>query len=290
MPKKRRLTDLYRRGKLVEFDDGQGEAIEVWLQKPNRLEMESIYRRSNAAKARFQLRAAEEDSDEFQAAMAAVLDIEDTELLMGLALAEDLGRIRARCEAQLESDPEGEWAKDDKLQSLYDSWQGDADNPGLKDAYALDPDGETPEGQEAKAVLEELTRFQTQLDELFTRERDALYRDWANSDREDLVKRAARTFVDNEANDSFLAEFQRQQIFYAVRDPEQRDKRYFATLEEVDLLDDLLTLQLQGYINEFMVDVSEGKDSAATTDSSLPSDQDEKVDPSQPSGHEESAA
>lgn len=290
MPKKRRLTDLYRRGKLVKFDDGEGDVVEVWLQKPNRIEMESIYRRSNAAKARFQLRASDEDSDEFQAAMAAVLDIEDAELLMGLALAEDLGRIRARCEAQLETDADGEWAKDDKLQSLYDSWQGDPDNPGLKEAYAMDPEGETPEGQEAKAVLDELTRFQTQLDELFTVERDALYRDWADADRNDLVRRAARTFVDNEANDSFLSEFQRQQIFYSVRDPEQRDKRYFATLEEVDLLDDRLTLQLQGFINEFMVDVSEGKDSAATTDSSPPSDQDEKVDHSQPSGLEESAA
>lgn len=290
MPKKRRLTDLYRRGKLVEFNDDEGDPIEVWLQKPNRIEMESIYRRANAAKSRFQIRSANEDSDEFQASMAAVLDIEDDELLMSLALAEELGRARARCEAQLETDPDGEWAKDDKIQSLYDSWQGDPENPGLKEAYAMDPEGETPEGAEAKEVLEELTRFQTQIDELFARERDALYRDWAGADRDELLRRAAKTFVDNEANDVFLAEFQRQQVFYAVRDPEQRDKRYFGSMEEVDLLDDFLMLQLQGHINEFMVDVSEGKGSAATTDSSPPSDQAEKVDPSQPSGQEESAA
>lgn len=289
MPKKRRLTDLYRRGKLVEFDDGEG-SLEVWLQKPNRVEMESIYRRANAAKARFLLNAEAEDSEEFQSAIATVMEVDDQELLMTLALVDEFGRAKAVVEAQLESDPEGEWAKDDKLQSLYDSWQGDEENLGLKAAYAMDPEGETPEGQDAKAVLDELTRFQKQVDEAFKVERERIVKDHEGLPRLDLVRKAARTVIDNEANEKFMAEFLRQQIFYAVREPETRDKRYFATLAEVDLLDDTVTLILQGHINDFMMDVSEGKDSAATTASSQPSESDEKVDPSQPSGLEESAA
>ena len=77
--KRRRLADLYVRGKEVELNDGSGEPVVVWLHKLNGVDRESCLRRANAAKARFMIEADHEDSETFQAMYAQVRDTPDRE-------------------------------------------------------------------------------------------------------------------------------------------------------------------------------------------------------------------
>lgn len=289
MPKKLRLTDLHRRGRELTVKAPEGE-IALWMQKPNGPEMESIYRRANAAKARFFTRAEDEDSDEFQEALSTTQSVDDTEILLGLAYSTDLNRIRARVEAQLETDPDGEWAKDDKLQSLYDAWRGDEENPGLHDTWALDPNAETPEGEEAARVLAELTRFDEAVTAAFEVERDEFFVVHAGDDLTEVRRLGAKVFVGNKAQEVFMREFEKQHIFYATRDFDERDKRYFATVPEIDLLSDEVKATLLECVTGFMLDVVEGKESDVTPDSSPPSEQPETEDASPPSGQQGAAA
>lgn len=287
MPRRRRLTDLYRVGRLIEFNDGlDPEPVSVWVQKPNEIEMSNIYRRAGAQKSRFMTRADDVDSDEYQDALGDLRELGDDDIILTLAMAAETGRARSRIESQLENDPEGEWAKDDYLQGLFDSWNGDAENPGLKDAYALDPEGDTPEGAEALKIMAELKRFQDQVNERFDVERERLLTEWQAMPKDQVEHLAVKHFVENDATEIFMQEFNRQAIFYAVRDPDERDKRYFGTRQEVDLLPDVVVTRLMIEVNEFIVSSSEGKGLPATTDGSPPSEPPETEDTSQDSGLE----
>lgn len=271
MPKRRRLTDIMKVGKTVLFEDPDGD-VEIWMQKPNKVEMDSIYRRANAEKARFLIRAKDHESDEWMEAYAAVLDMEDGDLTLNLAMAPDLGRARARIEAQLEFDEDGEWAKEEYLQSLYDLWNGDEDTKGLREHYALDPEGETEEGAKALEVLGELERFRQQVEAAFAVEREAVEAAWRARSPEDVTEIAVEQYLESVANSVFMNEFSRQQIFYACREPDDHLKKYFGTLDEMDELSDTVRLRLDLEITAFMQDVNEGKDSPATPDGSAPSE------------------
>lgn len=285
MPKRRRLTDLYRVGQLLTFGSDEGEE-RVWVNKPNDTTMESIHRRAQAAKSRFVALAENRDCDEYQAALETVRELDDAgnELIVTLALAPELLRARARIEAQLEHDPEGEWAKDDKYQSLLDAWNGDPDNPGLKDAYAKDPEGETVDGKEAITVLEMLQRFNEQVLDAYNAESARIIEEARKVHGDELMHMATVQMMKNDADDFFIKEFYRQAVFYCVRDPEKRQERYFDDLAEVDDLPNTIKDQLKAIIDEHMVMVTEGKDSPATTDGSAPSEPTETVEASQDSG------
>lgn len=291
MPRRRRLTDLYRVGRIVKFDDGlDDETVEVWVQKPNEVEMANIYRRAGAEKTRYMTRAEDVDSDEYQDALGDLREMGDDDIILTLAMAAETGRARQRIESQLEHDPDGEWAKDDYLQGMFDAWHGDAENPGLKDAHALDPEGETAEGAEALKVFGELKRFQDQVTERFNVEHERLLADWRAMPKDKVEHQAVKHFVENDATEIFMQEFNRQAIFYSVRDPEDRDKRYFETRKEVDLLGDQVIVRLMVEINDFIVSSSEGKGLPATTDGSPPSEQPETEETSQDSGLEAAPA
>lgn len=263
--KRRRLSDLYVRGKEVSIDDGTDDAVTIWLQKLNGIDRESCLRRSHAAKARYVTESEDQEGDLFQAVYSQVRAMGRDDLV-ALIIAEDLAKYRQRVEAEKAADEET-WGKDNYLQGLVDAWIGDENDDGLAAVMAQEP-----EDPEVKRVNEELERFEEEVLSLVRAENERLIKDWGDAPEDTVWKRAAVRLLELRSTDAFGREFERQQLFYSVRDPEDHAKRYFGTLTELDDLDDVVRKQLVNEYNDLMVSPIEGKDLRASQPSSNSSD------------------
>jgi adenylate kinase family enzyme len=282
--KRRRLTDLYVKGKEVEVSDGSGEPVAVWLQKLNGVDREACLRRANAAKAKFMIEADKEDSEIFQAMYAEVRDTPDREGLVGVVVAEEVARHRMRIEAQRAADEET-WAKDNYLQGLIDAWIGDDDNPGLAATQA-----EYPDDPEVARVLAEIERFEHEVTEETRAHTSALLKDWQDVSDEELWRKASHKLLERRGNDMFNREFDKQQLFHSVREPDEHAKRYFLSVKEIDDLDESIVNRLIKHYGYMMVDGIEGKDSRASQPSSTSSDPSPAEEAQPPSGPEVATA
>lgn len=263
--KRRRLADLYVRGKELRIDDGSNDPVVVWIQKLNEIERDSILRRANAAKARHIIECDDETSETFVATYGNIRDYLDREQMVNVVIGEDLTKARQRFEAQMAEDEEG-WGKDNYLQGLIDAWTGDDENPGLAAAYA--EDANDPEALKVKA---ELDRYEDELTERLEQESKRLARDWEDAPLDELARKATREMLNRRADETFLKEWTRQQLFYSVREPDDHHKRYFGTVAEVDDLDDQVHEFLEQQCNALFVNPTEGKDSPPTPGSSTSS-------------------
>lgn len=262
---RRRLGDLYVRGKKIEIDDGSGDPVCVWLQKLNEIDREAILRRASAGKARYLIEAEKEDNELFLATLANVRDFVDRDGTIAITIAEEVSRVRQRLEAQMTHDENG-WGKDEKIQRLIDAWTGSDDTPGLAAAFAEDEND--PEALKVKAEIE---TYEADLDAAVESETERLKLDWESFSDLELARAASREVLKRRANDEFMKEWGRQQIFYCVRDPDDHYKRYFATMAEVDDLHEQVREQLDRHCNTLFVDLAEGKDSPPTSASSTSS-------------------
>lgn len=290
----RRLTDLYVRGDVITFDDGNGP-VEAYIRKINPLDEENISRRSMAAKARFTRACDDEEGDEFLAQYATVRRIGERDTLVMFVCGQDIRRASQRCEAQAAEMEE--WAKDGYLQSLRDAWRGDEDNPGLQQRYHTEPDD-----PEASRVLDELKRFQAQANDMFDQARQEIIDGWADATMEDIWMEATRALLRTEANTVEMKERAVQSIFYGTwqfdwiettgedgevtRVPKWKDKRYFGNLDEVRSLDESVFSEISVALELLNVSPIEGKGSPAAPASSTSSESTETSEPSEVSGPE----
>lgn len=297
MPKRKRLTDLYKRGKTITIvgpdAENVNDGVEVWIQKPNPTEMESIHRRANAKKALIVKSGEDETSEIFLAAWAESRDFLNKETLITLALYEDLGSARMRANAEIAD--EKEWKEEDYLQGLLDLWQGDPEQGdfGLSEVWTSMPEEwdesdfsseEVARMNEAKHVFSELERFDSQVEKALKAEEERLRVDWASRDDEFVVRAAVKELVRQQANQAFVDEYDRQLMYYTVREPDDHKKRYFANMAEIDDLEEGVKDQLKLAMNSLLVDVVEGKDSPVTPTSSDSSESVEEEEVSPDSG------
>lgn len=260
--KRRRLSDLYVRGKELSVSDGEGEPVKVWLAKMNELDRESALRRANAAKAKFTLTSENEESEAFAAAYAEIRDLSDREEVTLFIIADEVAQARRRLESEALTDEEG-WGKNDYLAGLLDAWQGDEDNRGLAEVQAEDP-----EDPEAKRVWGEIQRFHDEITKSTEMETERLLKDFELTDIEALRRKATHRLLEMQSVETFVREYRRQQIFYAVREPDNRHKRYFGTVAEIEDIDDELRDFLLEQYDGLVVERREGKGSPQLEDSS----------------------
>lgn len=278
--KRRRLGDLYVLGKELVINDGMGESVTVWIHKLNDIDREAIIRRANATKARHLIDAGNEDSEVFQSAWGQVREYEDREALVAVVIADEVVKYRRRAEAELGED-EATWGKDSYLQGLVDAWFGDDHNEGLTYTHITHPDD-----PEVVRVMGELNRFSQEVSKRVAEEADRLEREWADVPDDMLWNKAAHRLLERRGDEVFTKEFQRQQMFYAVREPDDHKKRYFGTIDEVDDLPEKIRQQIQWAYNEIVVDPHEAKDSPAIQASSSSSEPPAAETNPEPSGLE----
>jgi hypothetical protein len=277
-PKRRRLSDLYVVGKEATINDNTGEEpVVVWIQKLNPLDNDNALRRAAAARARYLAYRKEPDSDEYRAALSDVTDFATRDTLIDMVARDEILVRRMRVEAEMGA--EDEWSKDDYLQGLHDAWEGNPDSPGLKERYAIERDD-----PEAKRVLEELGRFNKQVDQRMEGEREEVRRDYEHKTDDDLTSIAVERIIESRATTQFMREYENEMLLAAVRELEDHKKRYFIDRAEVDGLDQKVHRQLLEHLQMVTVERDEGKGSRGIPASSLPSEPSETVETEPSSG------
>lgn len=264
MAKRRRLEDLYVRGRELSIDDGSNDPVVVWVQKMNPLEHEKAIRKAGAAKAKQLLAVRDHSSEEWQEAYVDVAEFTTREQLIDYIISDEIVQFQEAKEAELSYSEE--WQKDNYLGGLRDAWE-DADNP-LSAVYARDP-----EDEEARRVFLELKRFADQVEEEVGPETERLRRDFENMSEEDLRDKALEKVIELRAGLAWLREYRTCEVLYGVREVDDHRKYYFTHRDQVDALASQVFVQLSTAYNELMVAVAEGKDSAKTPSSSPSSEQ-----------------
>lgn len=279
MKKRRRLSDLYVRGKEMTVDDGSGDPVVVWLQKLNEVERDAILRRANAAKARYLLECEHEEGELFVATLASVHDYLDHDGMVNIIIAEALTKARQRIEAQMSSDEET-WGKDDKIKALLDEWVGTDEEPGMAAKFAEDEND--PAALRVKAEIDE---YEAELDVAIKSEQSRMEREYDTTPDLELSRLATREVLKRRGDEVFMKEWMRQQTFYCVREPDDHQKHYFGTVAEVDDLHDQVREYLERQCNMLFVDLAEGKDlpeNPASSTSSEPTPEGEASEASGP--------
>jgi len=278
MKKRRRLGDLYVRGKEIKIDDGTGDPVVIWIQKLNEIERDAVLRRANAAKARYLLECEHEESELFVGTLASVHDYLDHDGMVNVVISEDVAKARQRFEAQMAADEEG-WGKDDKIKSLLDEWVGTDEEPGLAATFAEDENDPS-----ALRVKGEIEAYEADLDRAVKEEQERLAREFDSTPDMELSRLATREVLKRRGEDVFMKEWLRQQTFFCVREPDDHQKRYFGSMPEVDDLHDTVREALERQCNSLFVDLTEGKGSPASPASSTSSELTPEEEASEDSG------
>lgn len=270
----RRLDDLFITGRPFSLDDGSGEPVEVWLQKMNPLEADKALRKANAAKARVLMQRADESSDEWLEMYADISGF-DKNYLVEYLISDDLAEYRQSREAELAADEE--WSKDNYLQGLRDAWDDE-----LKDR--------PEEDEERQKCLAELRRFSEAIDPLIEDERTRLVADEMTKPDEQLRREAVDRFLDIRAGSVWMAEYNRWELAFGVRDPQNHGTYYFNGKNDEPDMDRIRRLvpetfgPLHNAYQTLVVSPTEGKGSPAGTSSSPPSEPSAEAATEQPSG------
>src|SRR5690606_28288072 len=130
------------------------------------------------------------------------------ELMLDLLVADKLTKVMEAREAELAA--EDEWAEDDYIQSLRDAWED-----GLKEKYFSDDRDE-----ESERVLNELKRFNEQLEKRIESERRGFHKEFEEKSDDELFKLAVDKIIDTQADLTWLSEYRRCEIWLGTRDPD----------------------------------------------------------------------
>lgn len=245
MALKRKLSDLYVKGKTVTLDDGKGE-VEVYLQKIMPVDMETAFREANAAKATAMSLRSDPDSVMFQYIVGRCNAATTEDMVKQLADLEVL-RKRRIIEAELES--EDKWSKDDYLQGLHDAWESK-----LKEIHHTEPT------EESEQVWKEMEAFNEELEKRIERERESILKDLESDNRDKIEDKFFDALMEQQAEITWFKEYRRQELYYAVRDPEDHSVKAFESPEEIDQVAPELIEKLAEAYAEISIDVTEGKD------------------------------
>lgn len=261
MAKKRRLGDLYVVGKSVTFDDGFGDPVEVYIRKLTPLDQEAALKAANAKRAVTIARLKDKESAEHTTLYGELDDLSKGDIVEILTESR-LAAKREQIEAEVEADEK--WAEEGYLDGLIEAWETD----DLKAVFfAGDPSIENEEADaedvkkfdEAARVKAEMDAISEAYDKAMEEEREDIKDTLTQLPLEDLRDELMKLQLDAAANSDWFAEYRRQELFYAVREPDTK-KRYFESRSEVDGLSLEVIGRLVSEYQSLEVSGTEGKD------------------------------
>lgn len=269
MAKRRRLEDLYIVGRDFTLDDGQGEPITVWLQKLTPLDHDKAIRRAGAAKAKLLMARHDRNAEDWQETYSDVDDMGGRDSLVEYLIAEEVGKLTESAEKEMAFTDE--WAKDGYLIGLQDLWEDE--EQGLKGRYA-----ENPEDPEARRVFLELKRFADSVEEKVRPDIENLKRDYESLDMEEIRSRAVDRLLELKAGMGWLREYRACEVLYSTREQGNHEIYYFQGRDAIDRLAPETYGALSIAYQEMVVDVSSGKDSPKSPNSSPSSEPPSEVE------------
>lgn len=265
---RRKLSDLYRQGVEVRFgpgSDGRPEGrvgpfvdedgkrippgkdeVAAWVQAPSPLQREDALRNAQASRARALVRAKrDEDSAEHLTSMAFLVEMED-ETLFEYVLVSNADERRA--DALREVLAEDEWKDITDYQDAFRQFE-EMDEDDLKD------------NEEYEALLALDSKLGDQVDERAMELYDAARESLKILGRRNAEKQALEKRIEIAASQSFMAEYERQMLFYAVRDVDDTTSLFFESARECAEQEDEIRSVFAEALEPFISDVGEAKNS-----------------------------
>lgn len=245
---RRRLTDLYARGravKLVDEDDGFFE--EVYLRKMTPPELDEAFARATSARSRL-IAAAKDGSDEACESLKKQVSEMSHDDLVGWVVGSEAAAKRAVFEAQV-SDRE-EWTKDRYLIGLQEF---------VTSTEFAAKKGDTPEDPEVVRVELELARWEAQIDEMIDEEKTTLEAQWDGAPDAKMSDKILDEIWDMKGNSEWLMEYKKSQIWLCTHESENHRHRYFQERDEIDQLQKPIVETLLAEIEQLHVSDAEGK-------------------------------
>jgi hypothetical protein len=249
-PKRRRLGDLYMVGKQIELNDESGEPpIVVYMQKISPIEQRDAA--DCGTKARAAILSIKNSPAEDKILYEDQLEdmgLEAREDFIDFLASNRIEELRLSAEQRIAS--EDEWSKDDYLNSLQEAW-----NDGVRDTWITSDDD-----AEANRIYEELKRYTDEVDKSLETDKQDVYAEYDLIETDELKSKVIDKIIEMEADFAWMNEFSFYQAFYATRDPENYEERYFESVDEVKCLDTRILAELISSYREMTVEGLEGKD------------------------------
>jgi hypothetical protein len=248
MGAKKRLSDLYVVGAELTVSDGTEDGtITVWLRKLNNSESQDAIKRANAARSvALAVKNLDDSAFEKQVIWNEISDF-DRDSLIEFLVAEQILDATRKKEEEIASEPE--WAEEDYLEGLRESWES-----GLKDVWISDS-----KNPEASRVFNEIKKFTDAVDEAVESERKSFVKDFDAFTTEELQKKVFEKRIQYNADLAWITEYRKAELFHAVKATPDYSERYFDSLDEVESLDVRVIKQLMDAYAEITVEASEGK-------------------------------
>lgn len=282
---RRKLSDLFKRGTEVRFgvDPETGkpvgkvgpflnsrgdrlscpdDEVAMFIRPPDPLQREQALREGQAKRARALVKAKrDEDSEEYLTIMAFLADMSD-ESLIEYVLTSELGERQSEAEREV---------------LALDEWK---DMPEYQDAMRqfleMDP-AELEENEEWLGLVALDKKYSDQVNarerELQDAQRDVL----RMLDRTQVERKALEKRSEMVGSQAFMNEYERQMMYFAVRDAEQTDVLFFESAAECAAQPDEVRDTIQDALLPFIADGAEAKNSAGAAPGS-----DLSVPPSEP--------
>lgn len=283
---RRLLSDLFKQGVEVRFfkgpdgdmvgkigpfnsEDGHSitaddATVRMFIRPADPVQRDMALRSAQAKRAAALVRAKRNDeSEEHLTIMAFLADMDDATLIDYVVIGDTSQRM---ADAEREVLSHKEWedmtAYQDSMKTFDDlreagkaeTFEGDNADPGLAKDY--------------ETLMELDEKYRTQVGDrerqLQIAQRETLhFLDRARIERRALDKRAELV-----GSQAFMAEYERQMLFYAVRDPDNIDTLFFDHPDELAAQPPLVQETINEALLPFITEAGEAKNSSGAADSS----------------------
>lgn len=238
------------------FTDENGpcpeDGVELWVAPPNPYHREMALREAQASRARSLLRVKNNtESEEYLTVRAYLVDLSLDALIDYLVISDSDSRLNEAMRSVL---TDKEWENFDELRDAMRQYQ-----------EAVNRFDETGDGDDPRAavewvdLLEADARYARQVgekdDELATSAREAL----RMVSREELERRAADKRSEIVGSQAFMGEYEDQMRFYAIRTPEDHNRLFFESVQEMREADPIVQNAVAEALKKFISDGAEAK-------------------------------
>lgn len=246
----KRLVDLYVLGQEVTFEDEGTDPIVVYVKKLQPFEQEIAMSKANVERAKIlTLKKLPRDHEDVIPFEMQIDDNFTEEEIVTFVAADDIAKAYRSTESRLSE--EEEWAKDDYLSGLKESWVA-LEEHFISEEY---PD----QHKDAQRVFAELKKFSDEVDTAFEKERIRIVREYSAKPEGETHAAATEKLIEMKADMKWLEEYRRSQVWLSVREISDKSKKYFANRAEVDDVHPTVLQRLIDTYDEISVRPEEGK-------------------------------
>ena len=248
-PTRKRLLNLHKRGQEVVFEDAEGP-FSIWVQRIDPWEENQAIMQSKVPKAPI-MALKRNPLDPGRLAYHDLMErwgLNDRDTQITFLISPKVQQAQASAEARIAA--EDEWAKEDYLISLQESF-----NDTLQ-AVLVD----NPEDEDAMRVINELTRYTEQVEAAVAYDEGELRAEMQNEDDAVIEEKVLQQLIEAEANAVQMNEFRKWRLFYSLRNPDNHDELLLESRDDLEHMDEKDIDKLMEAYLDVSFDGIEGKD------------------------------